>query len=150
MLCGASKPAWNHAISRSTCAPSRAASSLQHGACHTDNAPAARHASCATHLPLPVRPSARRPIDALSWALLCSEGMKRLPWPTKLLTHEQFETITAPEHQPDGNVKDKVVMRGMRLKVGGDWGQGQCPPCAQDALLGAGLVGGLVGAGLGV
>eukprot|EP00798_Chlamydomonas_sp_ICE-L_P010500 gene10500-8467_t len=63
-----------------------------------------------------------RSLDAISWAIACTEGMKRLPWMTKLLAHEQFEAITASELTADGSVVDRVIMRGLRLKAGVAWG----------------------------
>eukprot|EP00798_Chlamydomonas_sp_ICE-L_P020585 gene20585-27382_t len=63
-----------------------------------------------------------RSLDAISWALACMEGMKRLPWRTKLLAHEQFEAITASELTADGQVVDRLIMRGLRLKAGVAWG----------------------------
>ncbi|KAL6750964.1 hypothetical protein V8C86DRAFT_758662 [Haematococcus lacustris] len=62
------------------------------------------------------------PVSALRWACICQEHLKQLPWSDRLLAHPLAESLITAERGSNGEARQMLVYRGLRIKVGADVG----------------------------
>ncbi|KAJ9511227.1 hypothetical protein QJQ45_017170, partial [Haematococcus lacustris] len=62
------------------------------------------------------------PVSALRWACICQEHLKQLPWSDGLLAHPLTELLVTAEMDSNGEARQTLVYRGLRIKVGADVG----------------------------
>ncbi|KAJ9511501.1 hypothetical protein QJQ45_029838 [Haematococcus lacustris] len=62
------------------------------------------------------------PVSALRWACICQEHLKQLPWSDRLLAHPLAESLITAEMGSNGEARQTLVYRGLRIKVGADVG----------------------------
>ncbi|KAJ9511369.1 hypothetical protein QJQ45_029811, partial [Haematococcus lacustris] len=62
------------------------------------------------------------PVSALRWACICQEHLKQLPWSNRLLAHPLTESLITAEMGSNGEARQMLVYRGLRIKVGADVG----------------------------
>ncbi|KAJ9511504.1 hypothetical protein QJQ45_029834 [Haematococcus lacustris] len=62
------------------------------------------------------------PVSALRWACICQEHLKQLPWSDGLLAHPLTELLITAEMSSNGEARQTLVYRGLRIKVGADVG----------------------------
>ncbi|MEW5301992.1 MAG: hypothetical protein WDW36_004810 [Sanguina aurantia] len=67
--------------------------------------------------------SFHHPLAAMRWALHCMKDMRTLPWPEELLQHELCEEVSVTSVNAAGETVETVVFRGLRLKVGIEFGR---------------------------